>query len=191
LVEKFGAASNLAIEANTTAFLKCLIVKEILGLKTRFLLGDFNKYLAECTQTFDVVLACGVLYHQDDPLDLIERMTKVADRICVWTQFYDRESLAEFNPALLRLFGDMPVVKEFHGRRIELRDRFRQEARMRSRFTGLGHRRSRWLTHQGIVTAFEALGYRIETILVDPRHGNGPAITFVASRDDKGAFPAD
>ena len=47
LMEKFGAANILAIEASTSAFMKCLIVKEILGLKTRFLLGDFGKYLSK------------------------------------------------------------------------------------------------------------------------------------------------
>src|SRR5205814_564703 len=40
MLEKMGAESIVAIEANTKAFLKCLIIKEILDLKSaRFLCG--------------------------------------------------------------------------------------------------------------------------------------------------------
>lgn len=46
MLEKRAANSILAIEANTRAYLKCLIVKEILNLeRSRFLPGDFVKYL--------------------------------------------------------------------------------------------------------------------------------------------------
>src|SRR5579862_3723444 len=41
MVEAAGAASITAVEGNTRAFLRCLIVKELLGLtRSRFLLGD-------------------------------------------------------------------------------------------------------------------------------------------------------
>jgi hypothetical protein len=42
MLESLGAESILAVEANKRAFLKCLIVKEILRLnRSRFVLGDF------------------------------------------------------------------------------------------------------------------------------------------------------
>src|SRR5437763_7974065 len=45
-LQLLGAANVVAVEANTEAFLKCLIVKEIAGLdRVRFLLGDFTAYL--------------------------------------------------------------------------------------------------------------------------------------------------
>ena len=46
MLEQGGAASVVAIEANTRAYLKCLITKELLGLKrARFLCGNFVAFL--------------------------------------------------------------------------------------------------------------------------------------------------
>jgi predicted RNA methylase len=46
MLERFGAASITSIEANTRAYLKCLIVKEVLGLnRVKFLCGDFIEFL--------------------------------------------------------------------------------------------------------------------------------------------------
>ena len=67
MLEKAGVGSVLSIEANTRAFLKCLISKEIFGLnKCHFLLGDFTEYLNKLDEhiRFDLVFASGVLYHQ-------------------------------------------------------------------------------------------------------------------------------
>ena len=45
-LEKMGAKSILALEANTRAFLKCLVVKEVYGLeRAKFLCGDFMGFL--------------------------------------------------------------------------------------------------------------------------------------------------
>jgi len=35
------------------------------------MLGDFTLHLQECTERFDLVFCCGVLYHMQDPLRLI------------------------------------------------------------------------------------------------------------------------
>lgn len=48
IMSSMGAAHVTAIEANSHAYLKCLIVKEILALKNvNYLLGDFDLYLEE------------------------------------------------------------------------------------------------------------------------------------------------
>jgi hypothetical protein len=180
LLEKFGAAENLAIEANTAAFLKCLIVKEILGLKSLFLLGDFNKYLSDNNRRFDVVLACGVLYHQIDPLGLIEGMTKAADCICVWTQYY--ASTVQSNPGLSGKFSARPIMREFHGQTIELYEYYYAGARRRAGFTGGAQVSSFWMTQPGIIAAFDALGFVVEIMNVQTDHPNGPAMNFLARR---------
>ena len=61
MLEQAGAADVVAIESNSRAYLKCLITKEILGLKrARFLLGDFRGYLAaDGADRFDLAVACG------------------------------------------------------------------------------------------------------------------------------------
>src|SRR5687768_5098242 len=56
MFEWMGAAEVVAVEANTRAYLKCLVTKELLGLKrVSFLCGDFVEYLRERPRRFDLV----------------------------------------------------------------------------------------------------------------------------------------
>lgn len=72
MLEKMGARSIVAVEANSRAYLKCLIVKELFELKrAKFLLGDFVAYLKNNTRHFDLCLASGVLYHMQNPAELL------------------------------------------------------------------------------------------------------------------------
>lgn len=88
-LERSGA-DVLAVEANTEAYMKCLIVKELTGLtRARFLYGDFVEYLRTArAERFDLIFCCGVLYHMNDPLALIEAMAARTDRIFVWTHYF-------------------------------------------------------------------------------------------------------
>ncbi len=88
-LERAGA-DVIAVEANTEAYIKCLIVKELTGLsRARFLYGDFVEYLrAVRGERFDLIFCCGVLYHMADPLALIEAMTACTDRVFVWTHCF-------------------------------------------------------------------------------------------------------
>jgi hypothetical protein len=52
--DRLGAAFVLSIESNVTNFLKCLIIKNIFGLRTTFLLGDFIQFLEKSSARFDV-----------------------------------------------------------------------------------------------------------------------------------------
>src|SRR5262245_54278567 len=55
MVESLGAESILAIEGKKGAYLRCLIVKEILNLRrSRFVLGDFVSFLRENATPFDI-----------------------------------------------------------------------------------------------------------------------------------------
>jgi hypothetical protein len=55
MLERGGAASIVAVESNVRAYLKCLIVKELLGLtRTTFLLGDAVSYLQSNCRRFCV-----------------------------------------------------------------------------------------------------------------------------------------
>lgn len=90
--EKMGVGEIVAIEANVEAFLKCLIVKNLAGLRTTFLHGDFVEYLKEDSSRYDFIFCCGVLYHMQDPLLLIELMAARTDRIFVWTHYHTEES---------------------------------------------------------------------------------------------------
>lgn len=94
-LEQLGATVT-AVEANTEAYLKCLIVKELLGMsKVQFLYGDCLEYLRGEQVKFDIIFCCGVLYHMSDPIGLIELMTSRTDRIFLWTHYQPSASLRE------------------------------------------------------------------------------------------------
>jgi hypothetical protein len=87
---KLGADRILAIEANAEAFLKCLVVKEILQTpRCRFLLGDCLKFLQESPDQFDMIFCSGILYHMENPFELIKAISAHTDRVFLWTHYYD------------------------------------------------------------------------------------------------------
>ncbi|MDB5592224.1 DUF1698 domain-containing protein [Enterovirga sp.] len=87
MLEQAGA-DVVAIEANRLAFLKCLVVKEIVGLRSaRFRVGDFIAALEEESTRYDLVVASGVLYHQQDPLRLLSAIAQRTDAVYLWTHY--------------------------------------------------------------------------------------------------------
>jgi hypothetical protein len=101
MLESLGAESILAIEANKRAYLKCLIAKEILGLRrSRFVLGDFVSFLRENDTPFDVCLASGVLYHMQNPCEFIHLISKASKKVVLWTHYFDEKVIqSKNNPA--------------------------------------------------------------------------------------------
>ena len=87
-LEQLGAEPLVAIEANALSYLKCLAVKEITGLKARFLHGDFVAYLENDPPPYDIIWASGVLYHQSEPLKLIGLIAPLTDTIFLHTHYY-------------------------------------------------------------------------------------------------------
>ena len=95
MLHQRGARSITAIEANSRAFLKCLCVKQLLGLdRANLLLGDFVAFLRENTARFDVLFASGVLYHMQQPMEVLDLMTRASDRLFIWTHYYDQQQIA-------------------------------------------------------------------------------------------------
>ncbi len=90
-LEALGA-DVVAVEGNVEAFVKCLMVKNILGLRSRFLLGGLEKHLAESEAPYDMIFASGVLYHMTDPLAVIAQIARRTDRAFVWTHYHNRKS---------------------------------------------------------------------------------------------------
>jgi len=71
---RLGAERVLGIEAREISYRRCELVRQLLGFQNlRFVHGDFKDVLA-ATAPFDVVLACGVLYHVSDPVALIDQI---------------------------------------------------------------------------------------------------------------------
>jgi hypothetical protein len=88
-LEGMGVGSSIAIEGNPLNFIKCLIVKNHFALdRTRFLLGDFTKYLAESNEKFDFIFASGVLYHLVEPFEALENIISKTGAIGICTTYF-------------------------------------------------------------------------------------------------------
>ncbi len=73
-----NADKVISIEANKRTFLKCLCIKNILNLdRVAFKLGDFMSFLRNDNSKYDIVFASGVLYHLEEPVELIKLISKV------------------------------------------------------------------------------------------------------------------
>lgn len=177
-----GAAEIVAIEANQRAYLRCLVAKEVLGTRrSRFLLGDFNRYMAETDERFDLVVACGVLYHMEEPARHIGLLCSMADTVFVWTHYYDRAQI-ESNPNLARKFGaSTEVVVDGVRHTVHRQDYL--DALGWGGFCGGGRPSANWLELADIVAIFDHNGFDItDTGFEHPDHEHGPAIAFVARR---------
>lgn len=181
MLHELGAAQITAIEANKRAFLKCLAVKEIFGLqRARFLLGDSVEYLESTDQKFDIILASGILYHMTDPVRMLEALTSHADRVFVWTHYYDEAVIRTRND---KAFFDTPKALDADGALIGAKRGYPEMALSWSGFSGGNQPHAVWLTRDSILNFFAGKGFSTVTVEFDhPSHPNGPAFAFSASR---------
>lgn len=105
-IENLGAHAITAVEANGRAYLKCLIAKETFGLtRVRFRLGDCIEHLRTTGEHYDIGVACGILYHLTNPVELLALLARRCDALFLWTVYYDREFVAN-NPVPGAKFSD-------------------------------------------------------------------------------------
>lgn len=171
LLEGLGAGPVTAVEANASAYLKCLVVKEALGLKTGFLLGDFTEHLKAGAGPYDLIFASGVLYHMPDPLELIRLIARATDRCFVWTQYFEARRCPGRTAELASLDGYTATYlrKAYEGRG--------------AGFWGGNQATASWMSKDDLLGAFAHFGLSDITVIEDqPDHPNGPAITFAARR---------
>jgi SAM-dependent methyltransferase len=177
MMERAGA-EIVSIEANQRSFLKCLVVKNALHLKTEFLYGDFCRYLAAAPpRSFDFVLASGVLYHMKEPLKLLHEVARVGDALGVWTHYYDA-SIIGATPR----FDPHPQLQVVDGKTVEVyRQNYLFSVAARG-FCGGSAPTSYWLTRTGLLDYVRSLGFEVCVGAEDLRHPGGPCILFFAKR---------
>ena len=162
-LEKFGAREIVAVEGNVEAYLKCLISKELIGMKAaRFLFGDFVEYLRTSEERFDIIFCCGVLYHVQNPIDLIELIAKHTDRIFIWTHF---EALPSSRPVR---------VVQSHGNsyRLYIHENVNRDF---GHYWGGNRPSSSWLTREDILKSFASVGLLLRRICAEEfDHPSGP-----------------
>ena len=179
MLERAGAARITAIEANPSAFLKCLIAKELLKLQhADFLFGDFVQYLNSKPEPVDAVIASGVLYHMADPVGLIGKLSAIAPRLYLWTHYYERSRVAAL-PALAREFAPKQTVTD--GFTYMLHRREYTPALRIGKFYGGTEAYSNWLELDGVLGALKHAGFaHIDIQFDDPAHAHGPCVSLTA-----------
>jgi hypothetical protein len=184
LLEAEGAASVLAVEGSETAYLKCLIVKELLGLNAHFLYGDVLKYLETSDERFDIVWASGILYHQTDPIGLLERIAARTDRVFLHTHYIDPDrvstSLADerFDPK-----GDQVVM--WRGRSVRLHCYRYVDDWATNGFAGGPRDHALWMERDDIDIVLRELGLSQITIgVIDRENPAGAAMFLLACRPE-------
>ena len=178
MLERLGAASVTAIEGNTRAFLKCLCVKELMGLKrTRFALGDFIAFLESC-RSYDAIVCSGVLYHMTDPLRLLDLVTRRSDRLLIWTHHYDPDVIAARDDRD-QFTSPAPLgATRYRGSR-----RLYPEAALTWKgFSGGADSAAVWMERASLLAYFEDHGFATEIAFDHPQHPNGPALALCAQR---------
>jgi len=183
MLESMGAESILAIEANSRAYLKCLITKEILGLqRARIMLGDFVTYLKNTQDSYDVCIASGVLYHMQNPVELMDLISQKSAKAMIWTHYYDH-ALIKNNPNLREDKFSGSVTKDYQGFEHVLYRQNYQESLNSAQFAGGHETFSLWMTRADILTGLENFGFRqINIEFEEPHHPNGPCFCLAASR---------
>lgn len=182
MFQKRDAQKVVSIEANTRAYLKCLCIKEILGLdRVEFRLGDFMSFLGESDARYDMVFASGVLYHMEEPVELIKLMSGVSDRVFLWTHYYDAGILGK-RKELAHKFNKLQTF-DCDGISYEYVTQSYKDALKWSGFCGGPKSVSKWLTRESIIKALSQYGLSEISISFDDKdHQNGPAFAICAQR---------
>jgi hypothetical protein len=170
-LEKLGAGSILSIEASPEFYMKSLVAKESLGLKARFLLGDFNRYLETTEDRYDLVFASGVLYHMKDPITTLYLISRITPRVFVWSHYIEESRQPESSPV------------ERHGFRCHYFETFYDDRQPRRRYSGIRPSCNR-LYRRDILEALKFFGFDRVTVTEDePNHVAGmPAMSLVAEK---------
>ena len=172
-----------AVEANKSAFMRCLISKEITGMvRARFHLGSFVAWLEEVERNYDLIVASGVLYHMKDPLHLLRLIAARTSALYVWTHYFSDAALPESDPRR-KLFAAKPTVERFEGLEIRLYRRTYAGAQHSTGFCGGLFDEHHWIERDDLFRVLEQLGFDSISIEHDDiAHVNGPAFSLFARR---------
>lgn len=177
-----GAGSVLSIEANPRNYMKCLIAKEVLALRARFLLGDFNRFLSETDRRFDLCFCAGVLYHMVDPIQTLLNISKISKHLYIWTHYYD-ETILTANQYLGHYF-DVELSSRVHGHHsYTYVTRNYREALETATYCGGIAPTSSWMLRHELLMVLESLGYAdIQIEHEMPDHPHGPCFSILARK---------
>ena len=188
MLERLGAQRIDSIEANKLAYLRCLVAKEVYGLRRARFHLDFLRALQNPTR-YNLIVACGVLYHMADPLLLLERMAARTDALYLWTHYFDDAEMPKGDPRRGAFRAPEPPheeitrIEHFNGIDMKLHLRSYYRAWQKTQYCGGPVDRHYWLEKSQLIAALGALGFNsLAYNDVAPDHPNGPAISIFARR---------
>jgi hypothetical protein len=142
-------------------------------MRASFLFGDFLQYLAQCKKTFDLIFASGVLYHMEDPLNLLHLIAQHTDRVFLWT-LYMSETAASLTPVFKN-----PVLEGYSCRYFRYDYNNENSGRIYSGNDSYCCR----MTRDDILGALRAFGFSQIRIMKDEEEADsGPNLAVVAFR---------
>lgn len=188
-LERLGAREITSVEGNSVNFLKCLCLKEALGMSASFQFGDIMGFLNQCDRKYDVVWASGVLYHMQQPIQFLERASQLAPYMFIWTHYYDDSIENLTNGQEKHFLSQHDKVENYHGRDITLHARSYltpdYDNNVPLYWEGGLEQITYWLEKADIQWLLEQSGMKIEAILSDTNELLGlPLISFLAKRVD-------
>jgi hypothetical protein len=183
MLERAGATDVVAVEAHQRAFLRCLVVKNLLDLRARFELGDFVAYMHEHETVWDLVVASGVLYHMADPLELLDLLGRKARRVFIWTHYWDEEMLRQ-RPDVADRFASRTTQPSTRSGFTATLHRYEYGAGAHApSFCGGSRAHTHWLSRADILGALEHYGFGEPRIAFDdPWCPHGPAFALYAEQ---------
>jgi Protein of unknown function (DUF1698) len=177
-LEKLGAKHIVSIEANSLLYLKCLVLKEILGMNTHFLCGDVVEYLKKTNEVFDLCVVSGILYHMVDPVELLWLLSQRISKLIIWTHYFDeicisRNKLNSFNGITVKKFDEVEYNYhcQYYGVGAET-----------NIYCGGVSRSSSWMTKEDILQVLNRFGYINVHIIQNDDSINGPFMLLTASK---------
>ncbi len=180
MMSKLGARSVTAVEAHREAFLRCLAVKELMGIeRVNFLYGDAVDFLRAEHVYYDVGFACGFLYHMVNPVELIQLLTAKTGAIFLWTVYWD-PVFNEKHPDRAAATGGA-VASEHQGFPHTLHRHDYGVVANYSKFWGGPAPHTHWMELDDILKAFPYFGFTRMHYELE-QNPNGSALKLVAVR---------
>jgi len=168
MLESLGAGEVLAVEGRKDNFLKSLVIKNAFGLdKCRFLLGDFKEVLGALEGGFGLCLALGVLYHLENPAEILYRIGELSTSLFVWSHYATQEF-----PKTRE--GQVSHASKSYRGKFVLEDT--------AHYTSGLYPRSFWLFEDQLLALINDAGFKHIDVVSKEQHEHGPAITLFASR---------
>jgi hypothetical protein len=178
MFERYGAAAITSVEANSRAFLKCLCIKEIMGLKNvSYKLGSFVPFLKSCG-SYDVIMASGVLYHMTDPIELLSLLMQRSDSLIMWTHYFDAKQTGRLaENAYFKTPETLPGTSYVGSKRI-----YPETSLDWKGFSGGIEPYAIWLERDSILRCFDDGGFDVQVNFEQIDHPSGPAFALCATR---------